>query len=129
MNIFYFLGSWINYEKEFFKNNIILVKINEDLVGNIWISGWLFFLNFLINVLFYKFVGLKIIKVLYLNRIFLVLFINKINLKVIIYYCYIIFDIFLFLKIIKEMYFCIFVWKLFFKIYIWLFKILVLFWF
>lgn len=121
--MFYFLGSWINYEKEFFKNNIILVKINEDLVGNIWISGWLFFLNFLINVLFYKFVGLKVIKVLYLNRIFLVLFINKINLKVIIYYCYIIFDLFLFLKIIKEMYFCIFVWKLFFKIYIWLFKI------
>lgn len=36
-----------------------MIKINEDLVGNIWIIGCLFFLNFLINVLFYKFLGKK----------------------------------------------------------------------
>lgn len=54
-----FLDSWILYEEEIFKNNIKMIKINEDLVGKIWIIGCLFFLNFLINVLFYKFLGKK----------------------------------------------------------------------
>lgn len=105
----YFLGSWTNYEKELSKNNITLVKTNEDLVGNIWTSGRPSFPNSPINALPYKFAGLKATKVLHLNRIFLVLFIKKINLKATIYHCYIISDFFLLLKTIKEMHFCTFV--------------------
>lgn len=53
------LGSWKNYEEDLSKNNITMIKTNEDLVGKIWTTGRPSFPNSPINALPYRFAGLK----------------------------------------------------------------------
>lgn len=55
----YLLGSssWKNYEEDLSKNNITMIKTNEDLVGKIWTTGRPSFPNSPINALPYRFAG------------------------------------------------------------------------
>uniref|UniRef100_K1QTG3 Xaa-Pro aminopeptidase 1 n=1 Tax=Magallana gigas TaxID=29159 RepID=K1QTG3_MAGGI len=55
----FFLGSnsWTLYEEELSKNNMKMIKTNEDLVGKIWTTGRPPFPNSPINALPYKFSG------------------------------------------------------------------------